>query len=59
MSKMAELEYENRLGADQPGEYELWGAVTGAPGGRWVVSPLNPATVWPVGTALYVCRKKE
>lgn len=40
-------------------EYELWGTIQGSPGGRWVVSPLNPAVVYPVGTALYVCRRKE
>ena len=61
MSKMAELEYENRLAADQPKpeeEYELWGAVAGAPGGRWSVTQVNPEAVWPTGVALYVKVKK-
>ena len=63
MSKMAELEYENRLAADQPEpeeyEYKLWGAVSGAPGGRWSVTQVNPEAVWPTGVALYVRRVKE
>lgn len=42
----------------EPEEYELWGTIQGSPGGRWVVSPLNPAAVYPVGTALYVKVKK-
>jgi hypothetical protein len=37
-------------------EYELWGAVAGAPGGRWVASQLDPVKIYPIGTALYVCR---
>jgi hypothetical protein len=40
-------------------EYELWGTIQGSPGGRWVTSQLDPAAVYPVGTALYVCRRKE
>ena len=63
MSKMAELEYVQRTDADQPKpeeyEYELWGAVAGAPGGRWSVTQVNPRTVWPNGVALYVRRVKE
>jgi hypothetical protein len=37
-------------------EYELWGAVAGAPGGRWSVTQVNPEDVWPTGVALYVRR---
>jgi hypothetical protein len=63
MSKMAEQEYENRMAADQPRpeeyEYELWGAVAGAPGGRWSVTQVNPEAVWPTGVALYVRRVKK
>ena len=40
-------------------EYELWGAVSGAPGGRWSVMQVNPQAVWPDGVALYVRRIKE
>ena len=40
-------------------EYELWGAVAGAPGGRWSVTQVNPEAVWPTGVALYVRRIKE
>jgi hypothetical protein len=40
-------------------EYELWGAVAGAPGGRWSVTQVNPEAVWPTGVALYVRRVKE
>ena len=40
------------------GDVELWGVVTGAPGGRWSIQQVNPAAVYPVGTALYVRRKK-
>ena len=39
-------------------EYELWGAVAGAPGGRWSVTQVNPEAVWPIGVALYVKVKK-
>jgi hypothetical protein len=45
--------------ADLDTEYELWGTIQGAPGGRWVTSQLDPAAVYPVGTALYVCKRKE
>jgi hypothetical protein len=40
-------------------EYELWGAVAGAPGGRWSVTQVNPEAVWPTGVALYVRRVKK
>jgi hypothetical protein len=40
-------------------EYELWGRVFGAHGGRLSASPINPRGVWPHGTALYVRREKE
>lgn len=40
-------------------EYELWGAVAGAPGGRWSVTQVNPEAVWPTGVALYVKRVKR
>lgn len=62
MSKMAEQEHQQRMDADQtqPDEYkyELWGAVAGAPGGRWSVTQVNPEAVWPTGVALYVKVKK-
>ena len=45
--------------ADLDTEYELWGAVAGAPGGRWSVTQVNPEAVWPTGVALYVRRVKE
>ena len=63
MSKMSELDYEQRMAADQPRpeeyQYELIGTIDGSYGGRWVVSPLNPAAVWPDGMALYVRRRVE
>ena len=45
----------------EPEEYEceLWGSIVGIAGRFLVVSPLNPAALWPVGTALYVRRVKE
>ena len=45
--------------ADLDTEYELWGTIQGAPGGRWVTSQLDPYAVYPVGTALYVRRVRR
>jgi hypothetical protein len=35
-------------------QYELWGRVIGASGGRWPVVGQFDGRIWPVGTALYV-----
>lgn len=38
---------------DYWGDVELWGRVTGGPGGRWAVEQID-GRVWPDGMALYV-----
>jgi len=50
---------DEALGEVEPEEYELWGIIMGSPGGRWVASQLDPAKVYPVGTALYVCKRER
>jgi len=40
-------------------DYELWGIIQGSPGGRWVASQLDPVKIYPIGTALYVCRMEQ
>ena len=44
---------------DEALEYELWGRVFGAHGGRLSASPIDPRGVWPDGTAVYVRRIKR
>jgi len=40
-------------------DFELWGIIQGSPGGRWVASQLDPVKIYPIGTALYVCRREQ
>ena len=56
---MSKLREEAAKAEPEEYEYELWGAVAGAPGGRWSVTQVNPEAVWPTGVALYVRRIKE
>jgi hypothetical protein len=64
MSKMSELDYEQRMAADQPRpslreaaqEYERIGRILGTYGGRWVFIPDNQAAVVPDNTAVYLRR---
>jgi hypothetical protein len=42
---MSKLREEAAKAEPEEYEYELWGAVAGAPGGRWSVTQVNPEVV--------------
>jgi hypothetical protein len=50
---------EDRVDDSDNEDYELAGWVAGAYGGRWIFQPINPATVFPDNTALFIRKSRR
>ena len=49
---------EAALAKAESEEYEFIGCIDGTHGGRWVLTVKDKAAVWPLGSAVYVRRRK-